>query len=63
MAGFEVTLHGRFWVTPEGYNNRGGKKKEEEVTDLDRFELALSLIANKRLTYTEVTGKDSATPF
>ena len=45
------------------YNNRGGKKKENRVTDLERFERALSLIANKRLTYAEVTGKDGATPF
>jgi transposase-like protein len=39
------------------YNNRGGKKKENRVTDLDRFELALSQISNKRLTFAEITGK------
>jgi transposase-like protein len=37
------------------YNNRGTKK--EKVTDSDRFELALSQIAGKRLTFAEVTGK------
>jgi hypothetical protein len=37
--------------------NRGGKKKENRVTDLDRFEIALSQISNKRLTFAEITGK------
>jgi hypothetical protein len=37
------------------YNNRGTRK--EKVTDSDRFELALSQIAGKRLTFAEVTGK------
>jgi hypothetical protein len=43
------------------FNNRGSK--ESPVTDLDRFDRALSQITNKRLTYSEVTGKDDATPF
>jgi transposase-like protein len=34
------------------YNNRKNK------TDADRFELAMSMISGKRLTYTELTGKD-----
>lgn len=38
------------------YNNRGTKKVK--VTDSDRFNLALSQIAGKRLTYSELTGKD-----
>lgn len=38
------------------YNNRGTKKAK--VTDSDRFNLALSQIAGKRLTYSELTGKD-----
>lgn len=37
------------------YNNRGTRK--EKVSDSDRFELALSQIAGKRLTFAEVTGK------
>ena len=37
------------------FNNRGTRK--EKVTDADRFELALSQIAGKRLTFAEVTGK------
>ena len=37
------------------YNNRGTRK--EKVSDLDRFELALSQIGGKRLTFAEVTGK------
>jgi len=46
------------------FNNRGGKKKEERVTDAQRFSLALSQIVGKRLTYAELTGKTGdATPF
>lgn len=37
------------------YNNRGSKKNK--ITNLDRFNLALSQVVNKRLTYAEVTGK------
>jgi transposase-like protein len=37
------------------YNNRGSK--ENPVHDGDRFQLALSQIAGKRLTFAEVTGK------
>ena len=43
------------------FNNRGSK--ESPVTDLDRFDRALSQITDKRLTFAEVTGKDGATPF
>jgi transposase-like protein len=43
------------------YNHRGSK--EAPMTDVDRFELALSQIAGKRLTYAEVTGKVGETPF
>jgi hypothetical protein len=45
------------------FNNRGGKKKEERVTDAQRFSKALTLIAGKRLTYAELTGKVGATCF
>lgn len=41
------------------FNNRGSKDKP--VNDGERFELLLSQIAGKRLTYAEVTGKLSAT--
>ena len=40
------------------YNNRGSK--ENPVNDGDRFQLALSQIAGKRLTFAEVTGKVGA---
>jgi transposase-like protein len=43
------------------YNNRG--TKENPVSDADRFSLALSQIAEKRLTFEQVTGKDQARPF
>lgn len=43
------------------YNNRG--TKQEKVTDAQRFELALSQIAGKRLTFAEVTGKVGETAF
>ena len=42
------------------YNHRGSRT--ERVTDADRFNLVLSQIAGKRLTYVEVTGKDGTTP-
>ncbi len=44
------------------YNNRkdaNGRK----LTDGERFDLALSQVAEKRLTFAEVTGKDDARPF
>ena len=43
------------------YNNRA--TKANPMTDADRFSLALSQIAGKRLTYKEVTGKVGETPF
>lgn len=43
------------------YNNRG--TKEEKVTDRERFELALTQIAGKRLTFAEVTGKEGQAAF
>jgi transposase-like protein len=39
------------------FNNRGGKKPEERVSDSDRFVTAMSLASGKRLTYAELTGK------
>ena len=39
------------------FNNRGGKTKETRITDSQRFELALSQVAGKRLTFAELTGK------
>jgi transposase-like protein len=43
------------------YNNRGTKK--HKITDADRFNLALSQVAGKRLTFAEVTGKVGETRF
>jgi len=35
----------------------------QKLTDADRFDIAVSQIVGKRLTYAEVTGKVDATPF
>jgi transposase-like protein len=43
------------------YNNRA--TKDNPLTDADRFSLALTQIANKRLTYAELTGKTGERPF
>lgn len=43
------------------YNNRG--TDEKPITDGDRFNLALSQIAGKRLTFAELTGKLREEPF
>jgi transposase-like protein len=40
------------------YNNRA--TKDNPLNDADRFQLALSQIVGKRLTYTELTGKNGA---
>ncbi len=42
------------------YNNRA--TKDNPLNDSDRFLLALSQVANKRLTYKELTGKNDADP-
>jgi hypothetical protein len=42
------------------YNNRA--TKDNPLDDADRFALALSQIANKRLTYAELTGKVEERP-
>jgi len=39
------------------FNNRGSK--ENPVNDGERFEILLSQVAGKRLTYSALTGKDS----
>jgi hypothetical protein len=39
------------------YNNR------KKMTDSDRFEMALSQIAGRRLTYSELTGKEGQAAF
>lgn len=43
------------------YNNRGSK--DEPIRDADRFQMALSQITGRRLTYAEVTGKEGETTF
>jgi transposase-like protein len=43
------------------FNNRGSKEKP--VNDGERFEMLLSQVAGKRLTYSALTGKESETPF
>ena len=39
------------------FNNRGGKKKADRITDADRFVMACSQVTGKRLTFAELTGK------
>jgi len=43
------------------FNNRG--TKENPLNDSDRFLLALSQVAGKRLTFAELTGKNTASQF
>ena len=43
------------------FNNRG--TREKKITDADRFNMILSQIAGKRLTYKDVTGKVGETAF
>jgi transposase-like protein len=40
------------------FNNRGSKKRK--ITDSDRFDMAVSQIVGKRLTFAELTGKVGA---
>jgi hypothetical protein len=42
------------------FNNRA--TKDNPLNDADRFMLALSQVANKRLTYAELTGKAGERP-
>jgi transposase-like protein len=39
------------------YNNRGGKKLADRISDADRFTAALLNFPGKRLTFAELTGK------
>jgi len=43
------------------YNNRA--TKDNPLNDADRFHLAMTQIAGRRLTFAEVTGKVGETPF
>ncbi len=43
------------------YNHRG--TREHKISDADRFNMVLSHVAGKRLTYQEVTGKVGETAF
>jgi len=43
------------------FNNRA--TKDNPLKDSDRFLLALSQVAGKRLTFAELTGKDKEIPF
>ena len=44
------------------FNNRKDAAKNP-LSDAQRFDIALSQVTGKRLTYAELTGKDGATPF
>jgi hypothetical protein len=37
--------------------------KDNPLNDADRFDFAMTQLAGKRLTYAELTGKVSPTPF
>jgi hypothetical protein len=54
-------FHLQKYVTEQAfrYNNRA--TKDNPLTDSDRFVLAVSQIAGKRLTYAELTGKVTGT--
>lgn len=43
------------------YNNRG--TKENPLTDSDRFDAAVRQIVGKRITYSELTGKERQDAF
>jgi transposase-like protein len=43
------------------FNNR--KDGRRKITDTERFDIAMSQIVGKRLTYAELTGKVGTTPF
>jgi hypothetical protein len=43
------------------YNNRA--TKDNPLNDSDRFDLAVRQIVGKRLTYSDLTGKEPAKPF
>ena len=45
------------------YNHCKHEDQKTPMTDLERFEAALPMFVGKRLTYSEVTGKDGETPF
>ena len=46
------------------FNNRGGKNKDDRITDGQRFRKVLAQVVGKRLTYAELTGKvGETTPF
>jgi len=45
------------------FNHRKHEDQKTPMTDLQRFEAALPMFVGKRLTYSEVTGKDGETPF
>jgi hypothetical protein len=47
----------RQFVDEQVYRSKNRAIKDKPITDADRFELALSQVARKRLTYAEVTGK------
>jgi len=41
---------------------RYNKRKRNGMSDADRFDVAVSQIVGKRLTYAELTGKSGARP-
>src|SRR5579863_6576509 len=41
------------------FNNRGGKK-ENKITDADRFDMVVRRLIGKRLTFAQLTGKEGA---
>lgn len=43
------------------YNNRA--TKDNPLNDADRFDAAVRQIVGKRLTYADLTGKESGQPF
>jgi hypothetical protein len=42
------------------FNNRA--TRDNKITDADRFAVLMTMVAGKRLTYAQLTGKDSNEP-
>lgn len=57
-------IHLQAYIEEQVYRFNLRSRKDEKITNADRFALALSNVAGKRLTWTELTGKEAASePF
>jgi hypothetical protein len=58
MAGFEVTLHGRFWVTPEAPSARSILPRSSRSCEWDALCVEVPELSNLRLV--RCAGKDQS---